>query len=218
MHGFKHVRLVAVLTDVRQSVALASKLEAEWNEIKDGRPPTGSVSNQAAAAATQAAATSPTRHFAQPLSGTDGPMKVLSPMSEDDEAEVKEDVDQAGGAAVPEAEAPEKESGAAKKPPQHSETWQTKMERAVIKLAAEVAALREQITTGREWRAKKERSFPAWIAWLAWLVMKHIAVDFVILAVVLFWMRRRKDPRLEDLVRAALRLGREYARGILPSR
>lgn len=85
-------------------------------------------------------------------------------------------------------------------------------------MSAEVAALREQITIGREWKAKKERSVPAWINWLAWVVMKHVVADLVILAVVLLWMRKRKDRRLEDLVRAALTLVREYVRNVLPGR
>lgn len=96
--------------------------------------------------------------------------------------------------------------------------WQKKMERAITKLSAEVAALREQITIGREWKSKKERSLPSWVSWLAWLVLKHFIIDCVVLAIVLFWMRRRKDKRLEDLVRAALHLIREYVRKVLPSR
>ena len=201
----------------RQSVALAQKLESEWNEVKDGGSPQ-------AMQTTAATPSSPTRHFQQPLSGADGPMRVLSPMSEEDEAEQKEeevDAEQSPSGAVAEPAEPDdvgKQPGSGKHPQQHDGTWARKMERAVVKLSAEVAALREQITTGREWRARKERSVPAWIGWLVWVVMKHLTVDFVVLAVVLFWMRRRKDRRLEDLVRAAVRLGREYARKVLPSR
>lgn len=96
--------------------------------------------------------------------------------------------------------------------------WSKKMERAIVRLSAEIAALREQITTGREWRSKKERSFGAWVSWLLWVVTKHIVIDSFILAFVLLWMRRKKDRRLEDHVRAALMIGREYVRKVLPSR
>ena len=103
-------------------------------------------------------------------------------------------------------------------PSQRGNRWQRKLERALTKMSAEVAALREQITTGREWRAQKEKSFKTWVRWLSIMVMKHLAADLVILAIILLWMRKRKDRRLEDLVRAALTLVREYVRNILPSR
>lgn len=141
------------------------------------------------------------------MSGSEGPMKMLSPMSEQDEAEMRsqrqmdlEDRDMGHDVG------------------NSSGRWQRKMERALTKLSAEVAALREQISTGREWKSKKERSYPAWIGWLVWVIMKHLVVDCIILGIILVWMRRRKDRRLEDLVRAALTLVREYVRKVLPTR
>lgn len=132
-------------------------------------------------------------------------MRILSPMSEQDEAELRShrQMDLEDDAAV--------DSGRASR-------WQRKMERAITKLSAEVAALREHITTGREWKSKKERSFPAWLGWVTWLVLRHLVVDCFILALILLWMRRRKDRRLEDLVRTALKIVREYVRKVLPSR
>jgi hypothetical protein len=97
-------------------------------------------------------------------------------------------------------------------------SWSRSVELALVKMSAEVAALREQITAGREWRSKKDRSWPSWFAWLFWLLLKNLAIDAVLLGALLLWMRKRKDRRLEDLVRAALRLFREYARDFLPSR
>lgn len=131
-------------------------------------------------------------------------MKVLSPMSEDDAAEQE----------YRQRQGDEDDGEYVKK----GDRWSRKVERAVVRLSAEVAALREQITAGREWRSKKEKSFKAWTSWILWIVSKHLAVDMVVLGIVLLWMRRRKDRRLEDHVRAILKLGREYARKILPSR
>lgn len=141
------------------------------------------------------------------MSGSEGPMKMLSPMSEQDEAEMR---------SQRQMDVEDREMG-------HdigggSGRWQRKMERALTKLSAEVAALREQISTGREWRSKKERSYPAWVGWVVWVIMKHLVVDCIILGIILVWMRRRKDRRLEDLVRAALTLVREYVRKVLPTR
>lgn len=136
-------------------------------------------------------------------------MKVLSPMSEQDEAELR---------SQRQMELEDDEEEAETNSNKGSGRWQRKVERAITNLSAEVAALREQITTGREWRSKKDKSFPAWLGWLVWTVTKHLLVDFFILSIVLLWMRRRKDKRLEDLVRAALQLTREYVRKVLPSR
>lgn len=131
-------------------------------------------------------------------------MKVLSPMSEDDAAAQEYRAQQDD----------EADDGYVKK----GDKWSRKVERALVRLSTEIAALREQISTGREWKIKSQKTVRAQFSWIFWLVTKHLAIDALILGVVLLWMRKRKDRRLEDQVRAILRLGREYARKILPSR
>ncbi|KAH7192311.1 acyl CoA binding protein-domain-containing protein [Fusarium flagelliforme] len=185
---------------------LVSELEFVWDQIKNNSP-SSSLSSPRANRSTGAGASQP---YEQPEQASDeeGPLKELRPMSEYDEAELRsqrqldleddeieiQNSDRSGG------------------------RWQRKVERALTTMSAEVAALREQITTGREWRTKKERSLPAWAKWFAWLLVKHIFVDIVILSTVLLWLRKRKDRRLEDLVRSTVRLLREYVRNVLPSR
>ncbi|KAK1508517.1 acyl CoA binding protein [Colletotrichum tamarilloi] len=170
---------------------LVSELEFVWNQIKNNSPSSTDSSPKGTGY------TGELRQFQPPLTGSEGPLKVLSPMSEDDAAErnsdgrIGYDDDDEGGALVP------------------SSNWSRSVERALEKLSAEVAALREQITTGREWKSKKSRSFPAWLRWFTWVIMKHLAIDMVLLAFILLWMRKRKDRRLEDLVRAGVKLMRD---------
>lgn len=177
------------------AMELVAELEFVWNQIKHNSP-VGSASSPGSAG----------RRFQQPMSGTEGPMKMLSPMSEDDEAER------------------ESERRIDDEEDDHNEylkkgdKWSKKMERAIVRLSTEVAALREQITSGREWRSRRERSPRAWIGWFLWALTKHIALDALILIILLLWMRRRKDRRFEDYVRGALSLAREYVRKVLPSR
>lgn len=182
---------------------LVAELEFVWNQIKHNTPSSSNSSPKGG--------DSSTRRFQHPTSGTEGPMRILSPMSEQDEAELR---------SHQQMELEEEEAAASEEQglSKGASRWQRKVERAVTKLSAEVAALREQIMTGREWKSKKERSFPTWLGWLVWRVMKHLIIDCVILTLVLLWMRRRKDRRLEDIVRAALTLVREYVRRVLPSR
>ncbi|KAH8888373.1 acyl-CoA binding protein [Thozetella sp. PMI_491] len=190
------------------AVDLVEELEFVWNQIKGSSQAhsqhTGGSSSSGSPKREEA------RRFAQPMSGTDGPMKVLSPMSEQDESEMR----------IAEEDEAEQEmiEGSEGQYVRKGGKWSKKMERAIVRLSAEIAALREQITTGREWRSRKERSFGAWIGWGLWIITKHITVDLVVLAIILLWMRRRKDRRLEDYVRGTLRVLREYARMILPSR
>lgn len=185
----------------RNAAELVSELEFVWNQIKNNSPSSSDLS------ARQLGADSNPRRFTEPVSGTEGPLKFISPMSEEDEAEQDYQRRMAVGDADDDAEYVKR-----------GDKWSKKMERAVVRLSAEIAALREQITAGREWRAKKEKSFGAWMGWLLWLAIKHLVMDAFILGLVLLWMRRRKDRRLEDLVRAAVKIGREYVRKVLPSR
>ncbi|KAI1741066.1 acyl-CoA binding protein [Xylaria scruposa] len=179
---------------------LVAELEFVWNQIKNNSPSSSNSSPKGRSSFADP------RRFQKPLSGTEGPMKMLSPMSEDDTAEHRYRDQQ--------EDEEEEESDFVKK----GDRWSQKVEQALVRLSTEIAALREQITTGREWRAKKERTVPARIGWVLLLIAKHFAIDVFILTVVLIWMRKRKDRRLEDQVRAILRIVREYARKILPSR
>ena len=129
-------------------------------------------------------------------------MRVLSPLSEQDEAERE---------SRRRLDVPDDDDEPASR-------WSRKVERALVKVSTEVAALREQITTGREWRSRREGSWAARAARVFWAIVKHLVVDLIVLGVVLVWMRKRKDRRLEDLVRAAVKLVREYVRNVLPAR
>lgn len=180
------------------ALELVAELEFVWDQIKNNSPSSSNSSPK-----NRSSFANPQR-FQQPPTGIEGPMKILSPMSEDDAAEHRYRDEQEG-----EGEGDYDQKGT---------RWSSKVERALVRLSAEIAALREQITTGREWKAKKVRSVPVQIGWVLRLIAKHFAIDIFILAVVLIWMRRRKDPRIEDQVRAILRVMREYARKILPSR
>lgn len=141
-------------------------------------------------------------------------MRVLSPMSQDDEEEresqrrleYNDDYD----------DDDEYKDGDNKD--KKTKKWRRTVESALVKMTAEIAALREQIATGREYQGKKRKSPARWIAWFIWICVRHFLVDFVMLGILLLWLRRRKDRRIEDLVRESLRIGREYVRKILPSR
>jgi hypothetical protein len=93
--------------------------------------------------------------------------------------------------------APQPETAADKK-------WRGRVEQALQKMTAEVAALREQLEARRLFsHTPHYRLLRGIWRWL-WAAFKHIAVDALILGLVLLWMRRKKDTRLEGAIRVLL--------------
>src|SRR6187402_13890 len=73
---------------VRDARALVDELEFVWDQIKNN---SASSSGSSPGRGGVPSYTTQPRQFQQPLSGNDGPMRVLSPMSQDDEAEREEE-------------------------------------------------------------------------------------------------------------------------------
>ena len=222
------------------ALELVAELEFVWNQIKSNS--NSNTSGSGTGSGTGSAVSSGLGGAGTKRSTAEGaPMRVLRPMSEEDETEERrlaEELDYQDDEEDEEDEE-EGEDGQQHQQQQHQQQARAgygrrnsgangnfanfdkrtkRMERAIVRLSAEIAALREQISTGREWRSKKQRSFTSWAGWALWWCVKHFAIDFVIIATVLIWMRKRRDRRLEDYVRGVFRLAREYLRKILPAR
>ncbi|KAK0650211.1 Autophagy-related protein 37 [Lasiodiplodia hormozganensis] len=82
--------------------------------------------------------------------------------------------------------------------------WRLRVEQALVKLTAEVAALREQLESRRLFQHTRRRRFLAWVGRFLWFIVKLVAADMVILGIILLWMRRKKDRRLEGAIRVLL--------------
>jgi hypothetical protein len=79
-----------------------------------------------------------------------------------------------------------------------------RIEASLMKLTAEVAALREQLEARRLFTHKPHYRFFRAIWRFVWAGVKHIAVDVLVLVLVLGVMRRRGDRRMEGAVRVLL--------------
>jgi hypothetical protein len=192
-----------------------AELEFVWDQIKNN-----STSSSNSSPGRDRTDYSQPRQFQRPQSGSDGPMKVLSPMSQDDEDEIEAEkrLEHEEEAVVEGEDYKDGEYDGPDKEKRRIKRWRRKVEATLLKMTAEMAALREQIETGRDWRIRRQRSIGAWIGWLIWVTLRHFLLDAVLLGLVLLWMRKRKDRRLEDLVRQGLRIGREYIQKLLPPR
>jgi hypothetical protein len=95
------------------------------------------------------------------------------------------------------AAGPQPETAADKK-------WRGRVEQALQKMTAEVAALREQLEARRLFsHSPHYRLFRGIWRWM-WAAFKHVAVDVFILSIVLLFLRRRQDRRLEGAIRVLL--------------
>ena len=186
-------------------------------------PPYPNLSSSQASLSKPAAMPSPTPARSKP------PLRVMSPVSqdegeEDDEkAEREEFVDapdsqytdpdrlfsperqrSPGGEQDDDQQRPPGPPRTTSRDPTANQKWRRRVESALVRMTAEIAALREQLESRSLYRAQRRYSFWSWCRWLIWGAFKHITFDIIILGLVLLWMRRKKDRRLEGAVRVLL--------------
>jgi len=82
--------------------------------------------------------------------------------------------------------------------------WRKRIETSLIKLTTEVAALREQLETRRYFSYQRRHSFVGWVLRLSWWAIQLVVADAVILWVVILYLRRKQDRRLEGAIRVLL--------------
>ena len=81
--------------------------------------------------------------------------------------------------------------------------WRRRMEQAVVKLTAEVAALREHIEARRGWSISrgKRKGFWNWILWFVPAALQHITIDLAVAGLVILWRWGRGDPSVRKVVK-----------------
>ncbi|RVD88599.1 uncharacterized protein DFL_002777 [Arthrobotrys flagrans] len=89
----------------------------------------------------------------------------------------------------------------------HYTRWKHRVEVALTKMTAEVAALREQLDVARNLNSNSVNLsrgrlnwLRRWIGWGVWTMLKHIVIDAIILGVLVVWMRKRGDKRVEGVL------------------
>ncbi|KAL4989354.1 acyl CoA binding protein-domain-containing protein [Aspergillus falconensis] len=82
-----------------------------------------------------------------------------------------------------------------------SRRWRRRVEQALTKMTAEIAAAREQMEA-RALAARRRSGVWAWLRWLVWVTLRQVIWDLAILGMLLIWMRLRRDRRLEEQLKA----------------
>lgn len=152
----------------------------------------------------------------------EGELKVLSPMSQSEEEALMDEereefvdapVSQVDGADLQDlSEAGtgiEKEDAGVQAPvgpaaPQGDKRWRKKIESSLGKLTNEIAALREQLESTRYFKQQRRRSWFGWVLRLTWWAVQLIVADAFLLWIVILYLRRKQDRRLEGAVRVLL--------------
>ncbi|CAG8285551.1 unnamed protein product [Penicillium salamii] len=96
--------------------------------------------------------------------------------------------------------------------------WRRRVEQALTKMTAEIAAVREQMET-RTVAQRRRNGLWAWGKWMIWVAVRQILVDIAMLGMLLIWMRIRGDRRVEDRLKTGwaavkARLGRVRGMGL----
>ncbi|CAL5871091.1 uncharacterized protein PFLUO_LOCUS5337 [Penicillium psychrofluorescens] len=78
--------------------------------------------------------------------------------------------------------------------------WRRRVEQALTKMTAEIAAVREQMEA-RTGAQRRRSGLFAWIKWLLWVALRQIIMDIALLGMLLIWMRMRGDRRVENRLR-----------------
>ncbi|WPH04329.1 Hypothetical protein R9X50_00721800 [Acrodontium crateriforme] len=157
------------------------------------------------------------------IGGDKRAMRILSPVSQADEEEERDDEEEADGEEFVDAPVSQVDndedhhavdeasnSGFVRpripqSPSNSSDVrWRKRIESSLIKLTTEVAALREQLESRRFFSRRQKHSALGWIFRLSWWAVQLVVTNAAILWIVILYMRRKKDPRLEGAVRVLL--------------
>lgn len=161
--------------------------------------------------------------------GADRPLRILSPVSQADEEEALEEEQEEfvdapvsqvdpGDLALPEDR--EEDAGVQDPRTPTSDTpfnrriqaanasgdarWRKRVENGLFKLTTEVAALREQLENHRFVKNQQRKSFFNWVLRLGWWAVSFVLADAALLWIVILYMRKKQDRRLEGAVRVLL--------------
>lgn len=78
----------------------------------------------------------------------------------------------------------------------HNKRWRRRVEQALTKMTAEIAAMREQMEARAD-STKRRSSIWVWMKWLVWIALRQILWDLALFTMGLLILRIRGDRRIE---------------------
>ena len=189
---------------------LVAELEFVWDQIKSN-PASSSASSPGQQIGTSAASGHQLRSS---YGGTgtgqsrrretdSGALRVLRPVSDADEDEIDEaDEFEEARSGLTDDEGNEERVTRVRESKSRdldvrNRKWRRRVEQALIKMTAEVAALREQLEAKSMFEGRPKRRIWAWTVWVTWAAIKHILIDTAALVFLYLWFKRKDDQRFE---------------------
>lgn len=198
-------RCESVLNQVSDARELVAELEFVWDQIKSNVP---STSSESGPIMTPDVSTTQQAETQRADDEIDAPIQVVSPMSQDEKGSGKNQISQLDRK-VGANQGRSRESLGYRNSSTDEMRWRRRVENTLVKITAEIAALREQIEERRSWRRPPTLGLWRWLTLTAGTVMKHMMIDLIIFAILVGLMRRRGDPRVEDAAHAIFGLAKE---------
>ena len=197
-------------TTTPEARELVAELEFVWDQIKSNSVSSSSTSpgqlgkRDSNAVLEQSHINTSQRVNAEEFSTAAG-LRVLRPVSDGDE-EDDEDAEFEDAARHPTAgEEDEDEEAIAvagtnqtRDHDLRNKKWRRRIERTLVKMTAEIAALREVVDASRIGDSRRRNGVWAWISWLIWVGCRHVLVDLALLCFLVVWARRKGDHRIEQ--------------------
>ena len=197
-------------TTTPEARELVAELEFVWDQIKSNSVSSSSTSpgqpgkRGSNAGLDQNLINASQRVNAEEFTTAAG-LRVLRPVSDGDE-EDDEDGEFEGAARHPTAgEEDEDEEAVAvtgTNPTRdldlRNRKWRRRIERTLVKMTAEIAALREVVDATRIGDSRRRNGVWAWVNWVCWVGCRHVLVDLTLLGLLLVWARRKGDHRVEQ--------------------
>ena len=89
--------------------------------------------------------------------------------------------------------------------------WRRRIEETLIRVTAEIAALRKQVETNRQSRALHRDGLWRWFTWFLGFAIKHVLIDAVLLTLFMIWSKMKYDGSLGQQLRTILQIVRNQA-------
>ena len=198
-------------TTTPEARELVAELEFVWDQIKSNSVSSSSTSpgqlgkrGSNSGLEDQSLMNTSQRVTAEELTTASG-LRVLRPVSDGDE-EDDEDAEFEDAARHPAAgeEDEDEEAIAVAGTNQtrdldlRNRKWRRRIERTLVKMTAEIAALREVVDAARLGDSRRRNGVWAWFNWLIWIGCRHVLVDLALLGLLAVWARRKGDYRVEQ--------------------
>ena len=195
-------------SDTTESRELISELQFVWEQVKSNSLPSSSSSRHRIFGVRDSQAQDIRHSYATFPGQTTGGggssgLKLLRPMSERD---IGEEGDSENIDSEPQASRERVRISHVR-----DRRWRKRIEQTLIRMTAEIAALREQVETKRQSRSFHRHGLWRWVAWFSGFAIKHVLTDAILLTLFMIWSKMKYDRSLWHQLRTILQIVRNQA-------